>query len=242
MSQSEETIKAYVQMVLQLQQEQRERPLDPEEMTRIARDLGLSEEDLAFIQKKRNDYLARGKGYSRYEDWDSAIEEYEQALALHPNDLDALYGLANAYKNRGQLRNHKDDLQKAKNYVKKALHVDPHHELSFRLSAELNRGTGKTSVSSLGGLKGKSFQKDLSNLSASRVEEILRSEGLSLEDNRRLRKSNRDKKIFGVCAGIAEYFGIDPTWVRIAFILGVIFGGGVSIPIYILLAFVMPRA
>jgi len=48
-----------------------------------------------------------------------------------------------------------------------------------------------------------------------------------------------DKKIFGVCGGLANYFGIDPTIMRIiALILLLVYGvGGFA---YLILAFVMP--
>ncbi len=57
---------------------------------------------------------------------------------------------------------------------------------------------------------------------------------------RRLEKS-RDKKIFGVCAGIAAYFGIDPTLVRIAFVIGTIATQGPFLIAYLILAMVMPN-
>ncbi|MBT8402074.1 MAG: PspC domain-containing protein [Rhodothermia bacterium] len=57
---------------------------------------------------------------------------------------------------------------------------------------------------------------------------------------RRLEKS-RDKKIFGVCAGIASYFGIDPTLVRIAFVIGTIATQGPFLIAYLILAMVMPN-
>ncbi len=51
-----------------------------------------------------------------------------------------------------------------------------------------------------------------------------------------------DKKIDGVCAGIAEYFEIDPTIVRVAYALISLFFAGVGgIIVYAILAFVMPR-
>jgi phage shock protein PspC (stress-responsive transcriptional regulator) len=48
--------------------------------------------------------------------------------------------------------------------------------------------------------------------------------------------------LFGVCGGIAEYFGIDPTIVRVAFVLGVLIPpiSALSILGYPLLAIVMP--
>lgn len=59
-------------------------------------------------------------------------------------------------------------------------------------------------------------------------------------DRRRLTKS-RDKKLAGVASGIAEYFGIDPTLVRIAFVVGTVAtGGGPFLLGYLIMAFVMP--
>ena len=58
--------------------------------------------------------------------------------------------------------------------------------------------------------------------------------------NKRLYKSNTDKKVDGVCAGIAEYFNIDPTLIRVAWILLSLFVGS-SLLAYIICAIVMPR-
>ena len=54
---------------------------------------------------------------------------------------------------------------------------------------------------------------------------------------KRLVKKN--KKIFGVCGGLGDYFDIDPTIIRALFLISVIvFGTGLLI--YIILALVMP--
>lgn len=42
---------------------------------------------------------------------------------------------------------------------------------------------------------------------------------------RKFYRSRKEKIIAGVCGGIAEFFNIDPTWVRVIFILLGIFGG-----------------
>ena len=57
---------------------------------------------------------------------------------------------------------------------------------------------------------------------------------------KRLYKSNKDKKIDGVCAGIAEYFNIDPTLIRLGAVLLTCFAGG-GILAYIICAIVIPR-
>ncbi len=61
----------------------------------------------------------------------------------------------------------------------------------------------------------------------------------SRKGNRKLIKS-RDKKLAGVASGIADYFGMDPTLVRIAFVIGTIASGGPFLLAYIIMAFVMP--
>jgi phage shock protein C len=54
-----------------------------------------------------------------------------------------------------------------------------------------------------------------------------------------LARSSTDRKISGVCGGIAEYLNIDSTIIRVAFIL-LIFGGGFGLLLYIIAAIIMP--
>ena len=58
---------------------------------------------------------------------------------------------------------------------------------------------------------------------------------------RRLKRSATDNKIAGVCGGIAEYFGIDSTIVRVLFAIFALSGGS-GIILYIVLAIIMPKA
>ena len=57
---------------------------------------------------------------------------------------------------------------------------------------------------------------------------------------KRLYRSVSDKKICGVCSGIAEYFKLDPTLVRLAWAALVLFAG-TGILAYILAALVIPE-
>ncbi len=57
---------------------------------------------------------------------------------------------------------------------------------------------------------------------------------------KKLYKSQTDKKLCGVCGGIAEYFDIDSTIVRLALIAFTILGGS-GILAYIIAALVMPK-
>ena len=64
--------------------------------------------------------------------------------------------------------------------------------------------------------------------------------GSTGHEKKRLRKS-RDKKIAGVAGGLAEYFNIDPTLVRIAFVIGTIISQGTFLFGYLILSFVMAK-
>ena len=54
------------------------------------------------------------------------------------------------------------------------------------------------------------------------------------------RTEGRDATICGVCGGIAEFFGIDPTLVRVATAV-LIFAGGLSLWVYIIAAIIVPK-
>ena len=59
--------------------------------------------------------------------------------------------------------------------------------------------------------------------------------------NKRLYKSNENKMVDGICGGIAEYFGIDPTLARLAWGLLCAMGGSGFVA-YIVAAIIIPRA
>jgi phage shock protein C len=61
------------------------------------------------------------------------------------------------------------------------------------------------------------------------------------DGTRKLYKSRTDRMIDGVCGGIAEYFGIDPTLVRVTWVLLTILGGS-GILLYIAGMIIMPTA
>ena len=63
-------------------------------------------------------------------------------------------------------------------------------------------------------------------------------EKMSME--KKLRKSSVDKKLCGVCGGIGEYFNVDPTVVRLLWILFSL-AGGAGLLAYIIAAIIMPE-
>ena len=57
--------------------------------------------------------------------------------------------------------------------------------------------------------------------------------------NKKLYRSVSDKKLAGVCGGIAEYFGLDSTLIRVGWALVSLFGPGILA--YIICALIIPE-
>jgi phage shock protein C len=62
---------------------------------------------------------------------------------------------------------------------------------------------------------------------------------MSADTTPRLHRSATDRVVAGVCGGLAEYLEVDPTLVRLAFIVGTLWGG-LGVLIYLILAVVLP--
>jgi len=58
---------------------------------------------------------------------------------------------------------------------------------------------------------------------------------------KKLYRSRRDRMIAGVCGGLAEYFNVDPTVVRLIFVLFFILGGAAFL-VYLLMWLIVPLA
>lgn len=61
-----------------------------------------------------------------------------------------------------------------------------------------------------------------------------------METNKRLYRT-RDGVIAGVCGGLADYFGLDRTLIRIATAILILFGG-LSLWVYLILWILIPKA
>jgi len=57
---------------------------------------------------------------------------------------------------------------------------------------------------------------------------------------RRLLRSNHERMLAGVLGGIAEYFGLEPSLVRLGFVIGMFFSAGSLFLFYIIAIFIIP--
>lgn len=64
----------------------------------------------------------------------------------------------------------------------------------------------------------------------------------AFERKKKLFKSRTNRRIAGVCGGIADYLGLDATLVRLLFVIFTFIGSGSPIVAYIALSMILPKA
>ncbi len=57
-----------------------------------------------------------------------------------------------------------------------------------------------------------------------------------------LRRSSDNRILLGICGGLGEFFGINPIWFRLAFVIAAIPGGLPGILTYLILWLIIPKA
>lgn len=60
-------------------------------------------------------------------------------------------------------------------------------------------------------------------------------------NNKKLTRSRSNRKLAGVCGGLANYFGLDPSLVRIGYAILTIFTAFAGIPVYLIMWLIVPE-
>lgn len=108
---------------------------------------------------------------------------------------------------------------------------------------KLGKKAGKTIEQSV-----KSFGEEVKDIEK-RVEKLIKDKSTSSDNSysqetdeyKHLYRSGKNKYLGGVCAGVAEYFKIDPTLIRIIWVILVFFPPGLGVILYILFWIFVPR-
>jgi tetratricopeptide (TPR) repeat protein len=107
----------------------------------IARELGMTDEEIVGVERAAREHFERGMGYCRHSQWDGAIEELTIATALDPSNVDALYALASAYAGRWQETKNKEDRAEAERLIKRCIDLKPDNDAAFALVEQLSGRT-----------------------------------------------------------------------------------------------------
>jgi phage shock protein C len=66
------------------------------------------------------------------------------------------------------------------------------------------------------------------------------AKGGAMDSTRKLYRSKTDRKLAGVCGGLAQYFNIDPTLIRVLFVVLAVLGGS-GLVLYLALWIIVPN-
>lgn len=55
-----------------------------------------------------------------------------------------------------------------------------------------------------------------------------------------LRRSRTNRIVAGVCGGLGDFFGVDPFWFRLAFLIAIIPGGVPGLAAYLIMWLIVP--
>ena len=61
-----------------------------------------------------------------------------------------------------------------------------------------------------------------------------------MDPTRKLHRSRTDRKLAGICGGLAQYFNVDPTLVRVLFVLLAVLGGS-GLVLYVAMWIIVPK-
>jgi phage shock protein C len=64
--------------------------------------------------------------------------------------------------------------------------------------------------------------------------------GGNMDSTRKLYRSKTDRKVAGVCGGLAQYFNLDATLIRVLFVLLAVLGGS-GLVLYVAMWIIVPR-
>ena len=98
-----------------------------------------TKDDTLLINQTKNTGLTLVMTNQYTNQYDSAIEYYNKALAINPNDAECYYWLAIAYSG-------KEDLSQALNNFNKAIELDPKYIEAYTMRSELHRKIGNKNL------------------------------------------------------------------------------------------------
>ncbi len=134
MNPDDEIFRQFIAKAIEIQAEKDSQTLSNEEMQQVAASMGIT---LADLEAAYNAYWQRGTSFARLNNWDDAIVELEQAVALKPDQPRVIYALANAYRKRWELTNNRGDQAHALALANRCAELDPSHFESLQLISEL---------------------------------------------------------------------------------------------------------
>jgi tetratricopeptide (TPR) repeat protein len=129
-------LEKYIARLLELQQHSSDQ-LSQEELQQIAREIGLTSQDLEEADKLSKDSLLRSQTYLKVGKWEEAQKELQVASDLRPLDADTQAQFAHFYFEKWKKLGKNADLQALEIYVKKSLLINAKHPQARQILEEV---------------------------------------------------------------------------------------------------------
>lgn len=131
-------LEKYLQKILEFRHLKKDQ-LTFDELKKIAYEMGMTDTDWHYLVRSFEAHLARGNGFFKYRDWDDAIAEMEQALAINPFHEGAIVTVSLAYANRYRDYERTSDRQHAEEYARRCLEINPSNEQALQVLSSLRK-------------------------------------------------------------------------------------------------------
>lgn len=128
-------LRDYLQRVTALRREMND-TMTLDQVQEVARDLGMDQSDLAAAAQAAADHRERGIRYCRHEQYDDAVRELRDAVALDPFSTDGLYALADALRRR----DNRGDEDEALRLAHRVVEIEPKNEGAYDLIRRIREG------------------------------------------------------------------------------------------------------
>lgn len=136
---SNKILQNYIEKLLLIREENRNRLPSTCELQEIAEDLGFSPEELSLVHQEFDIHIKNGQGFLELENWREAIREYEQALSIDPHHPEVLLNMAISYKRMWDMDLKYRHFEQAQLYARLSLRVKPGNRQALRILDELSR-------------------------------------------------------------------------------------------------------
>lgn len=137
MKENDDILEKYIGHILSI--EDKAEDFTSEELKSVAKELGISDDQLARLEKKVELQIERGVGFIDHECWDEAISELDEAYSFSPLNAKIIYLLALSYKGRYFFNNENIDREKAENFAKKCIKLDSGYSDAYKILNSLNK-------------------------------------------------------------------------------------------------------
>lgn len=129
----EQNLETFLGKIYEIQGTHSNKPLDRDELKKIALEIGLTESEWTDVLKTFEEHVTRAKGFIRYQNHEDAIKELNQAISIIPSDEDALYNLAFAYFKRWTVKRDIANKNSAEKYANKCIRINPANDNAIRI-------------------------------------------------------------------------------------------------------------